>query len=322
MITYDPAMSAPLPVVNFDPAAAFPEVTAMRAALFGRDWPRIRQLLDPRDWAGRSFLMGFADDDPGTGQFLQTVLAQYPGDTVAATMYAAHLIQAGWKIRTDKQAKYVSREQFAQLHEHLRRAEQILIDVCAREPGNVIAWQERLTTAMGLQLGQAEARRRYDRLARYAPHHLPAQSALLEQFYPKWSGSWEKAFAFARECMLAAPEGSRNAVLLAQAHLERFITFDDDGERAAYLRNPQLVQDIWTAAQRSVLHPHFRHEPGWVSTRSLFALWFGMTEQWAAAAAQLTALGNLGSEYPWSYLGGTQVLDNLRAEAYAKAGAR
>ncbi|GAA4576513.1 hypothetical protein GCM10023176_48070 [Micromonospora coerulea] len=312
------AMPAPLPAIDFDPAAAFPEVNDMRAALAARDWPRVRQLLDPRDWAGRAFLAGFADEQAGIGEWLRHVLARQPGDTVAATMLAAHLIDAGWKIRTDKLAKDVGREQFAQLHEHLRQAEQILIDVCAREPGNVLAWEERLTTAMGLSLGQAEARRRYDRLARYAPHHRSAQSRLLQQLYPKWGGSWEKAFDFARECMHAAPEGAQNAVLLAEAHLERFVCFDTDGERGAYLQDPQLVQDIWAAGQRSVLHPNFRHDPGWVSTRSVFLFWFGLTGQWPAAAAQLTALGHLGSQHPWSYVGGTQVLDNIRAEAYAK----
>lgn len=316
------AMSAPLTAITFDPAAAFPEVNEMRAALAGWDWPRVRQLLDSRDWAGRSLLVGAVDEDPAIGQFLRTVLAQYPGDTVAATLLAGHLIQAGWAIRTTQHSQHVSRKQFAQLHEHLRQAEQILIDVCAREPGNVIAWQERLTTAMGLELGRAEARRRYDRLARYAPHDRRSQSALLQQLCPKWGGSWDAVFAFARECMLAAPEGAQNALLLADAHFERYYAFDTDGERAAYARDPRVVQDIWTAAQRSVLHPHFRHEPGWVATRSVFALWFGLMDQWQAAAAQFAALGHLGSEYPWSYLGGTQVLDNFRAEAYAKGGLR
>ncbi|RZU77506.1 hypothetical protein EV384_6234 [Micromonospora kangleipakensis] len=316
------AMPAPLPAIDFDPAAAFPEVNDMRAALAARDWPRVRQLLDPRDWAGRSLLVSAADDVEGVGDFLRAVLARHPGDTVAATMLAAHLVDAGWKIRTSLRAEHVSREQFAQLHDHLRQAEQILIDVCARDPGNVLAWQERLTTAMGLQLGQAEARRRYDRLARYAPHDRRSQSALLQQLCPKWGGSWDKVFAFARERMLAAPEGAQNGVLLADAHFERYFDFDTDGERAAYVRDPRVAQDIWTAAQRSVLHLHFRREPGWVSTRSVFALWFGLLDQWAAAAAQFAALGHLGSEYPWSYLGGTSTLDNFRTEAYAKGGPR
>ncbi|WP_141715219.1 hypothetical protein [Micromonospora rhizosphaerae] len=315
-------MPEPLPAINFDPAAAFPEVNDMRAALDARDWARVRRLLDARDWAGRSLLIGVADDVEGIGDFLRQVLAQQPGETVAATMLAAHLIQVGWAIRSDKQAKYVSREQFAQLHDYLRQAEQILIDVCARDPGNVIAWQERLTTAMGLQLGQAEARRRYDRLARYAPHDRRSQSALLQQLCPKWGGTWDDVFTFARERMLAAPEGAQNGVLLADAHFERWYAFDTDGERAAYARDPRVVQDIWAAAKRSVLHPHFRHEPGWVSTRSVFALWFGLMDQWAAAAAQFAALGHLGSEYPWSYLSGRQTLDHFRSEAYAKGGAR
>ncbi|MEU2611131.1 hypothetical protein ABZ570_06000 [Micromonospora sp. NPDC007271] len=315
-------MPVHLPAVDADPAAAFPEVNAMRAALAARDWLGVRQLLDPRDWAWRSLLVNAVDDVDGVDQFLRQVLARQPDDTVAATMLAAYLVGAGWKIRTAQRAEYVSREQFDRFHEHLRQAEQLLIDVCAREPGNVLAWQERLNTARGLGLGQAEARRRYDRLARYAPHQLSAQSTLLQQLCPKWGGTWEAAFAFARERALAAPEGAQNAVLLADAHFERFCSLDSDGERAAYAQDPRVVHDIWTAAQRSVLHPGFRHEPGWVATRSVFAYWFGLIGQWAAAAAQFAALGHLASEYPWSYLDGTATLDQFRIEAYAKGGQR
>ncbi|MFU8872929.1 hypothetical protein [Micromonospora sp. SL4-19] len=315
-------MPVHLPEVDADPAAAFPEVNTMRAALAARDWAGVRQLLDPRDWAWRSLLVGAVEDVHGVDDFLRQVLARYPDDTVAAAMVATYLVDVGWKIRTAQRAQYVSREQFDQFHEHLRQAEQILIDVCARDPGNVLAWQVRLNTARGLELGQAEARRRYDRLARYAPHDRRSQSLLLQQLCPKWGGTWEVAFAFANERMFAAPEGAQNAVLLADAHFERFWSFDSDGERAAYVRDPRVLQDIWTAAQRSVLHPHFRHEPGWVSTRSVFAYWFGLTGQWAAAAAQFAALGHLGSEYPWSYLDGTATLDQFRIEAYAKGGPR
>lgn len=316
------AMPAPLPAPDFDPAAAYPEVSQLRAALAAGDWPAIRQLLDPLDWNGRTLLVRIAGEAKGIEPFLRSVMAQHPEDTVPATILASHLIEVGWDIRSDARAQHVSRDQFAQFHAYLRQAEQLLIDICARDPGNVAAWQLRLPTAMGLQLGQAEARRRYDRLARHAPHHLPAQTSLLQQFCPKWSGSWEKTFAFARECMLAAPEGAPNAVLLAEAHLERWVDGDTSADRARYRRDPQLRRDIWEAAQRSVLHPQFQHRHGWVWVRSTFALMLSVAEYWDAAAAQYAALGNLASEYPWSYLGGAKGFEKYRAEAYEKGGRR
>jgi hypothetical protein len=313
-----PAMPAPLPAPDFDPAAAYPEVSKLRAALAGGDWPAVEAIFAGRDPDARTMLVGVAGEETGIEPLLLGVLADRPDHALAGTLLGAHLIRVGWRIRSAARAKYVSREQFAQFHDHLRRAEQVLIDVTARHPDDVAAWTQRITNARGLELGQAEARRRYDRLARLTPHHAAAQATLLQQFCPKWSGTWEKAFAFARECAQAAPEGGLSPVVIAEAHLERWLDFDSGGQREAYLRDPQVVGEIWQAGQRSVLHPAFTNRAGWVWVRSVFALMFSMTGQWAAAASQFTALGPLGSDYPWDYVGGASGFEKFRAEAYEK----
>jgi hypothetical protein len=316
------AMPVPLPAVDFDPAAAYPEVRSLRAALHTGDWAGVHAVLDPLDWNDRGILVPIAAEVPGIEPFLRAVMAAHPRDSLAPTLLAAHLIDVGWGIRSGARAQHVSREQFDQFHAHLRRAEQLLIDICAREPGNAAAWQLRLRTARGLELGQAEARRRYDRLSRHVPHHVTAQRSLLQQFCPKWSGNWDKALTFARECMVTAPDGAHNAVVLAEAHLERWTDGETSEERAHYRRDPQFKRDIWEAAQRSVLHPRFTHRPGWVSVRSMFALMLCAAEFWDAAVAQFAALGNLATEFPWDYLGGVDGLHKFRAEAYAKGGPR
>ncbi|MGC4857375.1 hypothetical protein ACLQ24_29425 [Micromonospora sp. DT4] len=141
------------------------------------------------------------------------------------------------------------------------------------------AWTERIIIARGLQLGQNEARRRYDRLAQQHPHHATAQAALLQQLCPKWSGDGDRAFAFARECAQAAPVGAPNAVLVVEAHLERWLDFDTDRERTAYVRSTPVAEEIMQAAQRSMLHPDFVDRPGWVWVRSSFALMFSLTDR-------------------------------------------
>lgn len=312
------AMPAPLSAITFDEAVAYPEASPLCAALTTGDWAAVHALVDPLDWHGRGVLIPIAGGVPGIEPFLRWVITNHPGDSLAPTLLAAHLIDVGWGIRSGARAQHVSREQFDQFHAHLRQAEQLLIEVCAREPGNAAAWQLRLRSARGLELGQAEARRRYDRLSRHVPHHVTAQRSLLQQFCPKWSGSWDKAFAFARECMVAAPEGAHNAVVLAEAHLERWSDADTTAERNHYRQDPQFKRDIWEAAQRSVLHPRFAHRPGWVSVRSMFALMLCVAEFWDAAVAQFAALGHLASDFPWSYVGGMDGLLKFRAEAYAK----
>lgn len=323
VITYDPAVPAPLPAPDFDPGAAFPEVNRLRAALTGADWPAVEQLFDGRDAKTVSHLVNNASDHPGIEGFLRSEVARQPGEALPATLLAACLVVTGWSIRTDKRANQVSREQFDQLHAYLRQAEQILIDVTARHPAYVTAWDWRLTTAMGLQMGQSEARRRYDRLARHEPHHLPGQQSLLQKLCPKWGGSWEAAHTFARECMNAAPEGGHHGVLVVTAHLEQALESDTLRQAGEYLLTMPVWQSIQEAARRSVWHPGFQHDWGWVGVRGTFAMAFGLMGDHKAAAAQFSALGNLGSEAMFGYLGdATEQFQRFRADAYAKGGAR
>ncbi|MGQ5262441.1 hypothetical protein ACTWLT_16990 [Micromonospora sp. ZYX-F-536] len=313
-------MPAPLPAPTFDAGAAYPEVNDLRKALDAADWPAVQAVFADRDPDGRTLLVGEAGDQEGAEPFLRRVYDADPTDPLAGTLLGTSLIRAGWRIRSAARAQYVSRSQFDQFHEHLRRAEQVLIDVTARYPDDAAAWTQRITLARGLQLGQNEARRRYDRLAHHHPHHAPAQAGMLQQLCPKWSGDWDRAFAFARECAQAAPDGAPNAVLVAEAHLERWLEFDTDREWAAYRRDNPVADEVMQAAQRSVLHPDFVNRPGWVWVRSTFALMFSLTEQWSAAASQFAALGNLGTDYPWAYVDGVEGFTKYRAKAYAKGG--
>ncbi|PZG13940.1 hypothetical protein C1I95_22665 [Micromonospora craterilacus] len=314
-------MPAPLPPPDFATGAAYPQVSTARAALAAGDWSALRALVDAQDPHGRTFLVDHVGDGPEVGEFLQRVYAEQPEDPLAGAMLGAHLIHAGWRIRSGLRAQYVSREQFAQFFDHLRRAEQVLIDVTARHPEEVAAWTQRVTSARGLEVGQAEARRRYDRLAAHQPHHLPAQTQLLQQFCPKWSGTWEKTHAFARECAEAVPPGAPNAVLVVEGYLEQALDHGNTAATSEFLRLPQVRGQIYDAAQRSIWHPEFRHGWGWVSVRSVFALAFCLMHEWTPAAQQFAALGNLGDDWLFSYLGdGPKEFQRFRDKAYAKGG--
>ncbi len=315
------AVPAPLPPVTFDVAAAYPQVAAGRDALAAGDWPTLRALVDAQDAHGRTVLVGEIGDAPDAERFLREVFAEHPEDPVAGAMLGAHLIRAGWRIRTARRAQHVSRKQFADFFDHLRRAEQILIEVTARHPQDAAAWTQRITSGRGLQVGQAEARRRYDRLAAHHPHHLPAQASLLQQLCPKWSGTWEKAHAFAHECAEAAPPGAANAVLVVEAYLEQALDHDRVSAASEFLRDPAVAARIRAAAERSVWHPDYRDGWGGVWVRSTFALAFCLMQDWHPAAREFTALGGVGDESMFGYLGdGATEFLRLRAKAYAKAG--
>ncbi|MFJ4984545.1 hypothetical protein ACIP9H_12205 [Streptomyces sp. NPDC088732] len=293
-----------LPPPDFEEASAHPEVAWLRQAAAAADMEALRGYVHGLpEGTGRAYAVRTVAEVPGVEHVLRTMVAAAPEDVFALTVLGAREVQLGWEIRTAKRAQSVSREQFAAFHAHLRTAEQLLIRATALAPSCGTAWAERLNTARGLQLGQNEARRRYERLARYHPHHFTGQARLLQQLCPKWSGSWEAAHAFARECMQGAPEATLNAGLVAEAHLEHWSALDSDRDRAEYLRRPHVHPELVEAAERSVSHPRFRRDHGWVVVQGSFAALFSLIGDTARAAAHFRALGNLASEFPWSYLG-------------------
>lgn len=274
----------------------------LQLAVAAQQWGTVGSLFQPLTVPNKILLAARIVGAPdGSGGF---PLVPIPVDAPIQdprVLRAARLIHIGWDVRTAARAKYVSQEQFTVLHDYLVRAERILIDITAREPDNISAWEQRLTTARGLSLGQAEARRRYTCLAKYDPHNYSAQSCLLQQLCPKWGGSFEEAHTFARERMLAAPEGALSGVLVAQAHAEHWLELPAD-EREIYLRQPEIRDEVIAAASRSVLHPDCRPGQEKTSGHGAFAMILSLIGDHAAAAPHFRNLAEPPTGMPWCYL--------------------
>ncbi|MFF4586802.1 hypothetical protein [Streptomyces sp. NPDC001388] len=286
---------------TFDLFDNTPELIPLRTAARSDDWAAVQAYfagLDSVDQVS-SAVAALAGID-GTEVLLQRAVADHPGDPLPRAALAERYVYIGWDIRSGARAKYVSSDQFDRFHGWLRKAEQILIEVCAEQPGYAPAWTARLMTARGLQLGHAEARRRYDRLSAHHPHHYRAQVQLLQQLCPKWSGSWEAAHGFARECATAAPDGSNSAALVALAHIEHWLELDGS-EATAYMRGVPVRDDLRNAAQVSVLHP--AHRPDWnsIGAHNAFAFAFSLGGHFADAAPHFAFLGDRATESPWWY---------------------
>jgi hypothetical protein len=295
-------MSAGSSGPTFDPYDNTPELIPLRTAAQAGDWQAVRAcfaaLESVDQLASASSLVA---DIAGVENFLERAAADLPGDPLPRTLLAERYVYIGWDIRSGARAQHVSQDQFTQFHDWLRRAEQLLIGVCAEQPAYAPAWTARLMTARGLQLGQAEARRRYDRLSAHHPHHYRAQTQLLQQLCPKWSGSWDAAHGFARECATAAPDGANSGAMVALAHIEHWLDLDS-GERTAYMRGLPVRDDLRNAARVSVLHPG--HRPDWnsIGAHSAFAFAFSVGGHFADAAPHFAFLGDRATEFPWQYL--------------------
>jgi hypothetical protein len=307
-------------VTDFDPAAPFPELRELRRAVLRQDWPAIAaQFAGLHDWDDHEYAARIVAEVGGSEGFLGGAAErerQARDGTLARTLHATRLISAGWDIRTSARAENVSRAQFTGFHDHLRHAERVLIEVTAEEPGNATAWAQRIKTNRGLQLGQHEVRRRYDRLSRQVPHMYVAQANVVQQYCPKWSGSVEKLHAFGLECLRGAPDGSLAPLALLEAHFE--IAFAGSAEEArAHWSRPDVRAEVEEAANRSVRHPAFRAR-GYraITAHNHFALAFSRLGDPAAARPHFEATGGFGAGYFWSYLGNeAAAYDAARAKA-------
>ncbi|MFY1697947.1 hypothetical protein [Solwaraspora sp. WMMA2101] len=289
--------AAPELALTTDLTDAYPEWRELRAALRAGDWPAARTLIADQQPSTQTGLISQADAEPDIRPMVQQQVDADPTDAVAAALLGWLMIHNAWQVRTSARAKHVSRSQFRTFHEILRAAELMLIDAAAHQPADCSIWAARLITARGLQLGQSEARRRYDRLAEQDPHHLPAQELLLQQLCPKWGGSFDEMHTFARECAAAAPEGALNASLIAQAHFEHLVELNS-WEQAKYATT-EVKEEVRMAAARSVLHADFRPTYGWIDAASQFAMVHSLLGDHAAAAPHFVALGNRVSTDVW-----------------------
>jgi hypothetical protein len=291
---------------DFDPATAFPELGQLRQALLKHDWPGVcaffSRLSQPGDSDTVGFATRFAGEVDGTEDFLRERASTETASTLARTLYAARLIELGWQARTGYRARYVNAQQFASFHDYLRQAERVLIDVVAYEPTNVAAWVLRLKTARGLELGQAEARRRYDQGARHNPHNLDGQVQLLQQLCPKWSGSFEQAREFAWASASAAPQGAPNAALIAEAHLEQWLEIvDKDGRPVNVLTgHPNPTLDELRGELNAVTVADVHRVAADVMATALLMTPRGHTADWAGftAAPTYSNAAVAGQPYP------------------------
>ncbi|MBB2946441.1 hypothetical protein FB565_006209 [Actinoplanes lutulentus] len=283
-------------LVRVKPDAAYPEVAAVRAALRAGDWQACRAVLDQASPGDRTTIIRCVDSTRRAGALLTGVVADDPDDSTAAATLGYLMIAGAWRIRTGARARHVGRRRFARFHARLFEAEKLLRAALDRHPADPALWSASLLTARGLEMGLPEARSRYARIAEIEPHHYVAQSQMVQQLSPKWGGSWAAVHAFAREAMLAAPEGTHTATLVVEAHLEGWLENSDH-----YFRRPEVRAAITAAAERSVLHPEFRRDIGWVRAVNTFALAFDLMRDRESAAAMFRAAGPYCSEYPWIY---------------------
>lgn len=280
-------------------------LVAMRAAALqggAERWPDIRgHLAAAEGHEDLTFLVEGVQDVAHVERWIAEVVAADPDDTLALLVSGARYVASAWQAHSGYEPSSVSEEQREVSRERLLVAETQLSEVAEREPSWAAPWYFLQVSGRGLRVGQEEAERRFEATCHRAPGHVAAHRQQLRQLSVRWGGSRDRMHAFARQAVLAAPDGSGLGQLVAQAHLEDWQEAGGDPD-STLLRAPEVVRALHEAGARSVHHPAFVRRRDWAVGVNTFALAFALAGENEAARAMFRMVRKLPTEMPWRYL--------------------
>ncbi|WP_354642099.1 DUF4034 domain-containing protein [Kitasatospora camelliae] len=275
-------------------------VAAARPAAEKGDWKPFAEYLAEagEDWDVRYHrLQPIAEAAAEEDGWLKAWQAAEPGSPDAALVHATALIELAWEVRSAKQAKHVSREQFEAFHRILGEAV-AASDVAAElAPADPSPWVSRLPVAMGLGWSHEEFGAVWDEVVRRAPHHYSAHQTALQYWCAKWRGSHELMTAFADRAAADAPPRSLLSGLRLVALHE--LEFTQDDYSAWQTPEAQHALDRVLADLETV--PADDHRVP--ALRQLLAYGLTHNRRWAEAVEQFRLIGKYIGGAPWTYTG-------------------
>lgn len=151
-------------------------------------------------------------------------------------------------------------------------------------PSDPIAPSALIDVATGLGLDYAEMEKQFQRAVKADPSEFSPYFAKLTYLMPKWYGSEEQMFAFARETVNNAPADSLAPLVLAKAYWEMRDRSEDKG---AYFRQPRVWAEV-----KSVYGLLCKRFPESSERHNWFALTACLAGDYETAGEQLAIIGN------------------------------
>lgn len=287
-----------------------PQALAFKAQLAEGRWQEFHDFLESlTDWELRQFYVRGLAEISGRPDWIQEWADARPGSSLPLLFRGAHGINWAWEARSNRRAQYVEEDAWPLFHGRLVEADQDLARAAAlddRDPGpHALS----VITALGLSLGTAEVRRRFDQAHSRQPLNVPALASALQGLSRKWGGSHAAMFEFARWASGQAPEGHSAHRLIALAHIEMWLDAETEPQRNYFLAEP-VRQEVMAAAQRGILSPAYGRDGNVLSwlERNIFAFCFRLMRDFDAQLTQMRLIGPRVTSEPWQYQGKAGVI--------------
>ncbi|MDY7089376.1 MAG: hypothetical protein SYR96_30250 [Actinomycetota bacterium] len=225
-------------------------------ALRRREWGVARKILAAAGPEDFMYYVRVAADVPGVEQWITGPIREQPDDPLPHLIRGARAVHWAWEARGGGWSDTVARETWDVWFQRLALAEDCLDMALERDPRLAEAWNWKITLGRARQLPAEERWRRFHNLIALDPTHFSGHKNMFEGLLPKWSGSWEAAFQFARDRAAACP-GTHIPLLVVMAHMN--IRFEEGFDNDKYLERPEVAAEIVAAAQQSIWHDDYEN---------------------------------------------------------------
>jgi hypothetical protein len=286
-----------------------PDAHRFRAELDQGRWQEFHDFLDAtRDWDDRHFYVYTLSDIEGRPEWLDEWVAARGRSPLPVLFRGAHGIHWAWQARGLGYTTTVAQESRRVFHSRLVDADRDLAQAVMLDPEDPTPHARSVHSALGLALGKGEIRRRFDEATRRYTWHYFAHMPMLQALTAKWYGSHEEMFEFARSTLGQAPEGLGVHVVMARAHLERWLNLpreysDGQDRQAKYFRDEAVQQEVRRAADLSVRSARYQVHKATAADRNLFAMCFWLMRDFPAQLEQMQHIGPLIQQIPWGFQG-------------------
>ncbi|MET8910979.1 hypothetical protein [Micromonospora sp. NPDC004551] len=230
------------------------ESELLSEALLDREWGAARRILAAADKEHFMYYVQVAAATRGVEEWIDGPIRAQPDDPLPLLIGGARAIYWAGEARGDGRASTVPKDAWPVWFQRLELAENLLDQALDRHPALAEAWHYKISLSRNRQLPAEERWRRFDRLIEIDPSHLFGHLTMLDSLLPKWGGSWDEAFRFARERTAACP--ATNVPLLIMKVHRNFRWESENGETRYYQR-PDVASETYDAAEQSVWHDDY-----------------------------------------------------------------
>ena len=238
---------------------------------------------------------------------LREWLTQHNSSHFANACLGIVYIHLAWYARGGGYANTVTEESGRIFKINLLSARHHLEKAYSLDPSDPSVPAKLITVAMGLGLERSEMEKQFQRAILADPTDHQAYSTKLTYLMPKWLGSKEEMFSFARESVRKAPPKSRIPAVLATAHWEMY---DRSGEDASYFRNPNIWKEM-----KEVYQTVARSFPEEKRTHNWFARTAYLAGDYDTAREELKKIGDDWDKGAW---GDKEAFEEVKRELSVK----